>query len=72
MYSCRIDDLKYGCPKDFFQDCSTFIKFIEYIKRQNFNDMEYRKDMKFIYVSGCSEENDGRVCIEEKVRFQIF
>uniref|UniRef100_A0A914QZ40 Uncharacterized protein n=1 Tax=Panagrolaimus davidi TaxID=227884 RepID=A0A914QZ40_9BILA len=66
MYKCSVEagPLIDGCPDDFFKNCS---KHTEFIKSKNYNDMEfYDPKDNVLYISGCGNEIEGRMCIELK------
>uniref|UniRef100_A0AC35EWA4 Uncharacterized protein n=1 Tax=Panagrolaimus sp. PS1159 TaxID=55785 RepID=A0AC35EWA4_9BILA len=52
----------YGCPGDFFRDCSTQKEIIDFIKSKNYNDLVYYAYPNAFYFSGCSHE-----CAKEKM-----
>uniref|UniRef100_A0A914PBI0 Uncharacterized protein n=1 Tax=Panagrolaimus davidi TaxID=227884 RepID=A0A914PBI0_9BILA len=51
LYGCKFGDTKYGCPNDFFKECATHTNIINFIKRHDYEDMEYVQNIGVTYIS---------------------
>uniref|UniRef100_A0AC35G1W7 Uncharacterized protein n=1 Tax=Panagrolaimus sp. PS1159 TaxID=55785 RepID=A0AC35G1W7_9BILA len=51
MYGCKSGVTNYGCPEDFFTECATHTNIVSFIKRHNYNDLEYVQNFGVTYIS---------------------